>query len=168
MIILGIGGIGGDAACAILRDGQLTAAVEESKLVRHQGRPGGAGGTSRTCDLPRASPWPEQKAEQVDAVALVRPMPSPDFHLNVRSQFPGSRVVVLEHHLAHAASAYYASPFEEATVLVADARRRRALRIALAGPRGADEHRRGTIRSGFPGRIVWPRDRAVGLCGQRR
>ena len=34
MIILGIGGILNDAASAILRDGQLIAAVEESKLVR--------------------------------------------------------------------------------------------------------------------------------------
>ena len=36
MIILGIGGILGDAAAAILRDGELAAAVEESKLVRRK------------------------------------------------------------------------------------------------------------------------------------
>ena len=41
MIILGIGGILNDAASAILRDGQLIAAVEESILVRRgQVQPG--------------------------------------------------------------------------------------------------------------------------------
>jgi len=119
MIILGIGGIGGDAACAILKDGQLAAAIEESKLVRHQSRPTGRAELPdraiATClELAGAKP------EQVDAVALVRPLPGPDFHLKVRSQFPGSRVVVLEHHLAHAASAYFPSPFGDATVLVLD------------------------------------------------
>jgi len=36
MIILGIGGIQDDAASAVLKDGQLVAAVEESKLVRRR------------------------------------------------------------------------------------------------------------------------------------
>jgi len=34
VIILGIGGIQSDSAAAVLRDGELVAAVEESKLVR--------------------------------------------------------------------------------------------------------------------------------------
>ncbi len=119
MIILGIGGIGGDAACAILKDGQLAAAIEESKLVRHQSRPSGrAELPERAIELCLALAGAQRG--QVDAVALVRPIPGSDFHLKVRSQFPGSRVVVLEHHLAHAASAYFPSPFTEATVLVLD------------------------------------------------
>src|SRR5205807_1823861 len=60
------------------------------------------------------------KPQQIDAVAIVRPIPDADFHLKLRAQFPNSRVLVLEHHLAHAASAYYPSPFEEATVLTLD------------------------------------------------
>ncbi|HWD00541.1 MAG TPA: carbamoyltransferase C-terminal domain-containing protein [Candidatus Sulfopaludibacter sp.] len=117
MIILGIGGIGGDAACAILKDGKLAAAVEESKLARHQSH-------SRE-ELPEHAmavclDLAGVKPEQVDAVALVRPLPGPEFHLKVRDHFSNSRVVVLEHHLAHAASAYYPSPFTDATVLVLD------------------------------------------------
>jgi carbamoyltransferase len=38
----------------------------------------------------------------------------------LRARFPNSRIVVVEHHTAHAASAYYPSPFEEATVLTLD------------------------------------------------
>jgi carbamoyltransferase len=55
----------------------------------------------------------------VDAVAVVRPLPR-DFHLKVRAQFPNSRILVLEHHQAHAASAYFPSPFHDAIVLVLD------------------------------------------------
>src|SRR5450432_4708815 len=119
MIILGIGGLGGDAACAILKDGELVAAVEESKLARRRTGCGGSGELPEqaiaTClNLAGARP------EQVDAVAIVRPIPNSDFHLRLRAQFPNSRIVVVEHHLAHAASAYYASPFEEAAILTLD------------------------------------------------
>jgi carbamoyltransferase len=118
MIILGIGGILSDAAAAVLQDGKLVAAVEESKLARN---PHGASEGDlpdraiATClDMAGAKP------DQVDAVAVVRPLPEAGFHLKLRARFPNSRIVVQEHHLAHAASAYYASPFEEATVLTLD------------------------------------------------
>jgi carbamoyltransferase len=61
--------------------------------------------------------------EQVDAVAIVRPFatgPEAPLHLQLRARFPNSRIVVVEHHTAHAASAYYPSPYEEATVLTLD------------------------------------------------
>ena len=109
----------GDAAAAMLKDGELVAAVEESKLVRRRTHWGGLAEMPEhaiaTClELAGA------KAGQVDAVAVVRPIPESDFHLKLRAQFPNSRIVVVEHHLAHAASAYYPSPFEEATVLTLD------------------------------------------------
>jgi carbamoyltransferase len=125
MIILGIGGILGDAACAILRDGCLAAAIEESKLSRQGLKPGAHTGVTElpeqsmaTC-LSLAGVAPEQ----VDAVAIVRPFtagPEASLHLQLRARFPNSRIVVVEHHTAHAASAYYPSPFEEATVLTLD------------------------------------------------
>ena len=63
------------------------------------------------------------KPDQVDCVAIVRPFargPESEFHLALRSQFPQAEIVVVEHHLAHAASAFYASPFDHATVLTLD------------------------------------------------
>ncbi len=118
MIILGISGILGDAASAILKDGEIVAAVEESKLVRRRARWGGHGempshAIEMCLRLAGAGP------EQVDAVAVVRPAPA-DFHLKLRALFPASRILMLGHHLAHAASAYYPSPYEEATVLTLD------------------------------------------------
>lgn len=116
MLILGIGGIGGDAACAVLQDGGLVAAIEEAKLTRRAAQGGELPAQSIAACLELAGARPDQ----VDAVAIVRPIPDHEFHLKLRGQFPNSRILIVEHHLAHAASAYYISPFEEATVLALD------------------------------------------------
>src|SRR5260370_20741402 len=118
MIILGSGGILGDAASAILKEGELAAAIEESKLTRRSSNGDLPQESIRTC-LALAG----VKPEQVDCVAIVRPLSSSTegaMHLQLRAGFPNSRIAVLEHHTAHAASAYYASPFDEATVLTLD------------------------------------------------
>ena len=119
MIILGIGGILSDAASAVLKDGELVAAVEESKLVRrrtHFGAPEGLPEQSIATCLELAG----AKPADVDAVAVVRPIPESDLMLKLRAQFPASRIALLEHHRAHAASAYFPSPFDQATVLTLD------------------------------------------------
>jgi carbamoyltransferase len=141
MIILGIGGILGDAACAVLKDGELIAAVEEAKLSRLGASPARGGElpvqSIATClDLAGARP------DDVDAVAVVRPIPDHELHLKLRAQFPNSRILIVEHHLAHAASAYYPSPFEEATVLSLDRGGdfRCATRWQASGTRLAIEH----------------------------
>jgi carbamoyltransferase len=118
MIVIGLGGLLNDAACALLRDGEVLAAVEETKMTRGQ-RPGG---------LPQAAieeclRLSKATRDQVDCVALVRPIargPEAELHLALRDQFPNAEVVVVEHHMAHAASAFFASPFEKATVLTLD------------------------------------------------
>lgn len=116
MVILGIGGLAGGAAVAVLHDGRLAAAVEEAKLVRGAEAPGEIPGRAIDACLELA----RVKPEQVDAVALVRPVAHSDFHLKVRARFPQTRIAVLGHHRAHAASAYYPSPFESATVVTLD------------------------------------------------
>jgi carbamoyltransferase len=122
MIILGIGGIQGDAASAIVKDGQLAAAVEELKLIGRAARWG------RRQELPEHAiaaclSMAGVAAEDVDSIAIVRPIPAGPgtaLYPQLRALFPNSRVVLVEHHLAHAAAAFYASPFEEATVLTLD------------------------------------------------
>jgi len=116
MIILGLGGLGRNAAAAIARDGQLLAAVEQKKVARNP-TPGVLPTEAiRTClELAKAKP------EQVDIVTIARPFSSEsELHLEVRTQFPQARVVAAEHHTAHAAAAYYLSGFERATVLTLD------------------------------------------------
>jgi carbamoyltransferase len=114
MIILGLGGLSQDAACAVLRDGELVAAVEERKVSR---QPSAAA-------LPQAAITSALEVAQltpadVNCVALVRPFPH-QIHLALRAQFASAQTLMVEHHAAHAASAYYPSPFDEATVLTLD------------------------------------------------
>ena len=118
MNILGIGGVLGDAAAAILKDGRVTAAVEEAKLARGNQR-GSLPDESIAACLRLAGLEPND----IDCVALVRPIsisPEATLHLQLRSRFPKSRTILVEHHLAHAASAFYASSFTEAKVLTLD------------------------------------------------
>ncbi|MBM3775409.1 MAG: carbamoyltransferase, partial [Acidobacteria bacterium] len=114
------GGLLGDAAAAVVKNGELAAAIEESKLTRLTSA--GRGGLPEAA-IAACLSLAGARAEQVDAVAIARPLaPGPEaaFHLGLRERFPNARVLLLEHHAAHAASAYYASPYEQATVLVLD------------------------------------------------
>jgi carbamoyltransferase len=113
MIILGLGGLQGGGACAVLKDGTIVAAIEESKLSRTP-RPGVPEAAVAEC-LRLAS----VSRDAVDCVAVVRPV-DPSLHFSLRELFPRAEVAVVEHHLAHAASAFFASPFEHATVLTLD------------------------------------------------
>ncbi len=118
MTILGIGGLLNDPAAAILKDGRLVAAVEEKKLARHY-RQGELPEAAVAECLRQAGVAPEN----VDCVAIARPVatgPETALYLELRALFPASQIVVVEHHTAHAASAYFASPFEQATVLAID------------------------------------------------
>ncbi len=118
MVILGIGGILSDAACALLKDGRLAAAVEQKKVARRV----------RAGELPEESiraclQLAGTSAEKVDIVALTRPFAhggetAPQ--LQLRTMFPNAQVLLVEHHAAHAASAFYLSPFEDAVVLTLD------------------------------------------------
>ncbi|MGC8793434.1 MAG: carbamoyltransferase family protein [Bryobacteraceae bacterium] len=119
MIILGLGGILSEAAAALLKDGELAGAVEQRKLVRRL-RPGQLPEEAVAACLEMAG----ARAAEVDCVAVARPLAAgaeAPMHLELRARFPNSRVVVVDHHTAHAASAYFASPFAEAIILTLDA-----------------------------------------------
>src|SRR5580700_9790360 len=118
MVILGLGGLLSDAACAVLKDGELRAAIEEGKLTRSP-----APGAIPQAAIAECLRLADASREQVDCVAVARPFtggPEAQFHIALRDQFPNSEIVVVEHHLAHAASAFYPSPFEHATILTLD------------------------------------------------
>ena len=118
MNILGLGGILNDAACCLLQNGKVAAAVEQSKLRRPH-LPG---------QLPEAAidaclEIARVNADDVHIVAVARPLSigkGTELHLRLRALFPKSQIMVIEHHVAHAASAFYASGFEKAVVLTLD------------------------------------------------
>src|ERR1051325_3692107 len=121
MLIVGIGGLTRDAATAVLRDGELLAAVEEEKLrgAQWSRRPGALPLEAARASLALAGSTPEQ----VDWVILAGPVgagPSSQLYTHVKTVFPNGRIRVVDHHTAHAASAFYMSPFDRATVLTLD------------------------------------------------
>ena len=164
MIILGLGGIINDPACAVLKDGELAAAVEQK-----QGR---APASSRA-HLPRRSHCERARARRRDtpptsiASRWCARSPQDDPPGPARREFPNAQLVMVEHHAAHAASAYYPSPFEEATVLTLDRDRRFPLgaRWRAAG----NQLHLGTraVLSRFARRSVRPRHRAARLSTPR-
>lgn len=118
MLILGIGGLLHDGAAALLHDGEIVAAMEEEKLLR-QSHPVGLPVSAVDGCLRHVS----ASRSDIACVALARPLATgrdPSFHLHLKSLFPKSRLVIVDHHVAHAASAFYPSPFEQARVLTLD------------------------------------------------
>jgi len=117
-VILGLGGLLSDPACSILKDGRIASGVEQAKVSR-QDRPGSFPDEAFHLALAVAG----LKAGEIDCVALARPFAigaESAAQLELRARFPRSEIVVVEHHHAHAASAYYASGFSSAAVLSVD------------------------------------------------
>ncbi len=118
MNVIGLGGMLDDAACALAVDGSIVAAVEQRKIARRH-NPGDLPVESIEATLAIAKLLPEA----VHQVAIARPISSyPDslLSLRVKQLFPNARLLMLDHQTAHAASAFYASGFTEATVLTLD------------------------------------------------
>jgi carbamoyltransferase len=116
--ILGLGGLLSDPACCVLKDAQIASAVEQRKVSR-QDRSGAFPGEAFAMSLEVA----RVKPEDIACVAIARPFAIGSesvAQLELRARFPSSDIVVVEHHHAHAASAYYASGFESASVLSVD------------------------------------------------
>jgi carbamoyltransferase len=117
-VIAGLGGFLSDPACCIIKDGQIASAIEQSKLSR-QDRPGSFPDEAFQLALATAGVRPAE----IDCVAITRPFAigsESAAQLALRARFPSSEIVVVEHHQAHAASAYYASGLQSATVLSID------------------------------------------------
>jgi carbamoyltransferase len=143
MRILGLNAFHGDSSAALLRDGQLVAALEEERLNRIKHWAGLPVAAAKAC-LEGASPdyiaiSRDPKAHLMDK--LVRAALRPHRWLNLSSRAansvriaqvgdllaahgiqsnPERPVRFVEHHRAHLASAFFASPFEEAAVISID------------------------------------------------
>jgi carbamoyltransferase len=113
--ILGIGGVLGDAAAALIKDGRIAAAIEEAKLTRRP-QSGGLPENAIAACLQIAG----IAATDVDYIALARPLPPGSALPIALRSFPKARVVSIDHHAAHAAAAYLPSPFSNAVVITLD------------------------------------------------
>lgn len=148
MYILGVSCYYHDSAAAILRDGELIAASEEERFsrVKHDfGYPTQAiaycleeaGITAQDLDYVVFYEKPLLKFERILMTTLQTfPQSYPVFRESMVSWFneklwikgelltkldiPNEKLLFVEHHLSHAASAFYCSPYEEAAVLTVD------------------------------------------------
>jgi carbamoyltransferase len=150
MIVLGINAYHGDASAALLRDGELLAAVEEERFRRIKHWAGFPREAIRTClDMagvtPAAidhiaisrNPWANllQKArfalryrprlglvtDRVKNAGRVQVLAKTlSEELGVDSEGLRTKMHWVEHHPAHLASAFFVSPFEEAAVCAID------------------------------------------------
>ena len=148
MRILGISCFYHDAAAALLVDGELVAAAEEERFsrVKHDSRwpalaidfcLATAGIQPEDLDCVVFYEKPLLKFERILLTAVSEAPRSISLFreamiawlldrlwvkAKLRGQFglPGDRILFCEHHLSHAASAFYCSPFEEAAVLTVD------------------------------------------------
>lgn len=115
MNILGIGGVLGDSAAAVIKNGQIAAAVEEAKLTRRVQTGRLPDHAITTClDIAHISP------ADVDYVGIARPFPGGSALPISLRQFSKARLVTIDHHAAHAAAAYLPSAFDKATVITLD------------------------------------------------
>ena len=147
MYILGINAYHGNASAAIVCDGRLVAAVEEERFNRVKYAAGFPAAAIRYClaeagitlddvdhiAIPR-NPWarlgtkllyavrmPRFARERVRVLARFTNLPEALAQaFEVDPQRIRARYHRVEHHLAHLASAFFVSPFEQAAVLSAD------------------------------------------------
>ena len=148
MYTLGISCYFHDAAAALLRDGQLIAAAEEERFTRRKhdyNFPQNAidfcleTGGLRGADLDWVVFF-EKPFVKFERLLLTSMQSFPRSHrvfreamitwladklwikdlIRRRLSVPASRILFSEHHLSHAASAFYCSPFEEAAIVTMD------------------------------------------------
>jgi carbamoyltransferase len=148
LIILGLNAFHGDAAAALVRDGELVAAVEEERFRRIKHWAGFPSQAIAAClaeagaslaDVDYIAVNQDSRANTVrKALYLLRQRPDPRLVSErirnrkarkgmaeyLQEAFPRSgfrgQLVPIEHHLAHLVSAYTVSPFEEAAVVSVD------------------------------------------------
>lgn len=146
MIVLGLNAFHADAAAALLRDGVLVAAAEEERFRRVKHWAGFPARAIDYClreagltlaDVDHVAVNQDSRANLVGKLAyIVSTRPDPGLIVSrIRNRraranipqlldsLPGAfngRIHAVEHHTAHLASAFYASPFDEAAVVSVD------------------------------------------------
>lgn len=138
MYVLGISGaLGHDPAACLMRDGEVIAMIEEERISRSSHALGALPTRSAEFCLNKAN----ITLDQVDYIALSwdkglieekKQIPAEKYYNtrydNIYNLFPKEvfsykkfpKVEVVDHHLSHAASTFYFSPFKESSVLVID------------------------------------------------
>jgi carbamoyltransferase len=180
-VVLGLNAFHGDAAAVAVRDGRVVAAVAEERFTRVKHQAGfperalawaleeAAGGDWREVDALAVARLPRANLARKVWHALRHPRSLPRALGRVKNlravqgiaervawtfgaAAAAPRLVSVEHHVAHAASAFFVSPFEEAACLTVDGFGDFVSSLSAVG--------RGTTLEPFQ-RVCWPH--SVGL-----
>ncbi|MEM7252619.1 MAG: carbamoyltransferase C-terminal domain-containing protein [Pseudomonadota bacterium] len=147
-IVIGLNAYHGDSSACILVDGEIVAAAEEERFLRTKHWAGFPARSIEYCLSEANAKLSEvdciavnsdssaHRSKKVLYVATQRPSPKlvldrlrnrkkrDSFDEALQTRFPDDRfagqIVPVEHHLAHLASAYHCSPFEDSTVVSVD------------------------------------------------
>ena len=114
MYILGIGGSNHDFSSCITRDGEVVISIEDERITRK--KHGTGLGVSLSQGFSRNYCLKELGLSQEDIELVVA-----NDIINPVILFRLSDVKLINHHMAHAASGFYCSPFSESAILIVDA-----------------------------------------------
>jgi carbamoyltransferase len=165
MHILGISAMSHDSAAALLGESGIVAAIEEGKLARTRTIGGIPRAAIQFC-LERAGiTW--RDLAKIAVASQPSESASESENIRILKQMAGvspERVRVFDHHLCHAASAFYASPYERALIVTLDeGNNGRSGMVALGEGAGMTEIE--SIR--FPHSLGWIYSQFTRLLGFR-
>lgn len=112
MKILGLGGSVHDYSCCLLEDGKIIRAIEEERISREKNARGPKSADLRCIDYCLNG----QPLDDIDLI-VTNDIFDEEVLKNHKELW---RYFKINHHLAHAASSYYTSGYEEAAILVID------------------------------------------------
>jgi carbamoyltransferase len=116
--VLGVGLSHNGAAC-LLKDGKISVAIEKERLTKIKNDGGNDTFAIAYCLNAAGISWGEV-ALVVQNANFGSFVYGNDWYRGARAIPPGVPVVTISHHLAHACSAFFLSPFDEAAVLTVD------------------------------------------------
>jgi carbamoyltransferase len=115
MRILGLGGSGHSFSACLVENGRVVCAIEEERLnrIKHSLLP------DNSIEIARAKAakyclHPFSSSSEIDMII------SNDFINPLYYSKYMNKIILINHHLAHASSAYFCSPFMETAILIAD------------------------------------------------
>ncbi|CAM3612743.1 carbamoyltransferase [Marinicrinis lubricantis] len=114
MNILALGGSSHDFSACLMTDGRFAAAIEEERITRIKHSLDLDVKSSGNQAVPYVLQGQGLSLSEIDLV-IGNDIIDRNYYKPYRDQ-----MVLMNHHLAHASSAYYPSPFEEAAILVVD------------------------------------------------
>jgi carbamoyltransferase len=118
MLVFGYGGSGHDFSTCIFKDDKIIAFIEDERILRekHSFFPGMGKQLIRTPALQYCMQQTGLHAEKADYIVANSSLERYYYVRTPRKQ----DIVLINHHLAHAASAFYPSNFERSAILVID------------------------------------------------